>query len=120
MSQMTTQTVYEIVDAGCNVLGWSTSRELADKTADAIEADHDRETTVREAEKGTQHEGYLEIVASMPWQLEYRADVEGDWTKTEIPDGFASEADAQAWWDANYRGPDEFGNCARPRISKAN
>ena len=55
----------------------------------------------------------------MTYGIKFTADCEGDWTD-DPTDGrdlrFASTAEAWAWWDAHYRGPDCYGNQAYPVI----
>lgn len=54
-------------------------------------------------------------MACILYRVEYTADVEGDWTDAdESAQRFASQEEAQAWWDAHYRGHDDLGNQAYP------
>ena len=54
--------VFEIRDAGYNLLGWSRICELADTTADQIERTSTRETVVYPVEQAAEHTDDLEIV----------------------------------------------------------
>ena len=52
----------------------------------------------------------------MAWEIKYTADCEGEWTDASDDHllSFASRNEAEAWWAAHYRGPDEFGQQAYP------
>lgn len=48
----------------------------------------------------------------MAYAVQWRGDIEGDWTDEDPPESFPTEEEAMQWWADHYRGEDEYGNKA--------